>query len=568
MQPTQEQLNSFFTQLQGIQSGVESLYKKKGLKYNSATGKAESAGQPIETPVASPKISATDLSTPVATLPQYPQQTYNNLGVSLSGVSNGIQYQKAQEATAQQQLSGKQQAQNYLASLLGQLQNQSTRQGEIIKQEGLDQKKKLAKQLAQDYESSQLAYQNEIDQLEKKSGGLVGGTSQAVSNLRYEQSKTLANKAIQLRVAEGNYTDAVNIVNDKIQSEFQPIKDQIAYTKDLISLYNNDLTDSERVQLTAQVNREEADYKAMQNTKLAISQSLIENNRPDLITKLDAAQSPSEMLQIAGAYGIPISDKLDKQIKYAQLQKLNAEIAGLNNLGQAGVGNQNQIINTADLETYATQYADTGVLPSVSDLGKLGLTAAQIATYAKQIPKANGAIVSLNTGSKPKNLSDKEAEGIAALTEIVQTTIPALQDRFGKINTGVIGGLYGALFTSQDRQDYNTFRQEFLSKLLVARSGAAVTEQEYDRYANLLPGNFNQPFFLGTDGSKKLNSLAESMKNALNSNLSAKQLGVYGYSSVPLKGSNPPVYKKIGELIDIGGAKYKVLADGTLTDII
>ena len=150
------------------------------------------------------------------------------------------------------------------------------------------------------------------------------------------------------------------------------------------------------------------------------------------------------------------------------------------------------------------------------------------------------------------------------MNEIVNKTLPDLRDRFGKINTGLLGGIGGAIFTSQDRQDYNTFRAEFLSKLLVARSGAAVTEQEYARYAELLPTNFNQVFFLGSDGDKKLSSLETSMKTNLDSSLASKQQSIYGYSKVDVGGTQ----RTVGEVVDIAGTQYKVLPDGTLTDII
>ncbi len=217
-----------------------------------------------------------------------------------------------------------------------------------------------------------------------------------------------------------------------------------------------------------------------------------------------------------------------------------------------------------NLLAYASQYSDTGKLPSPSELKLAGLTVGQVTSYAKQVPKPNGALVSTNTGTKSSSLSPTQEAGIQAMSEIVNSTLPNLKEVFPKIATGVLGGLGGMIWTSQDKQNYLTWRAEFLSKLLVARSGAAVTEQEYQRYSDLLPTTFNQPFFTGADGLKKLNALDTSMKSSLNSTLNNQQLSIYGYSKVNVNGEPHTV----GEVLDIGGTKYRVLPDGTLTDVM
>jgi hypothetical protein len=217
-----------------------------------------------------------------------------------------------------------------------------------------------------------------------------------------------------------------------------------------------------------------------------------------------------------------------------------------------------------DLTAYASQFADTGKLPSPAELKLSGLNVGQVTSYAKQLPKPSGALVSTNTGVKSSALSPTQEAGITALSEIVQSTLPSMQEKFPKLYTGLVGGIAGKLYTTQDRQDYNTFRQEFLSKLLVARSGAAVTEQEYARYSKMLPTTFNQSLFFGSDGLKKLNSLSTSMKSNLDSILNTQQQSIYGYSKVKVNGEE----RTVGEVLDIGGVQYRVLPDGTLTDII
>jgi myosin heavy subunit len=223
-----------------------------------------------------------------------------------------------------------------------------------------------------------------------------------------------------------------------------------------------------------------------------------------------------------------------------------------------------------DLFAYASQYADTGKLPIVTELKNSGINVGQVSSIAKQLPKPNGAIVSTNTGVPSTKMSSTQESAITALSEIVNTTIPAMQNLYPELYTGFLGGIGGKIYTTQERQDYDTFRQEFLSKLLVARSGAAVTEPEYNRYAALVPESSSlNPLstvniFRSEQGSKTLSSIAESMKNQLDSVLNANQLSIYGYSKVNIDGKE----RTVGEILDVGGTKYRVLPDGNLTDII
>ena len=246
---------------------------------------------------------------------------------------------------------------------------------------------------------------------------------------------------------------------------------------------------------------------------------------------------------------------------FSGLNKYNKEIG--ETVLKYGVISETGATNP-NLQAYASQYADTGKLPNPSELKYSGLTVGDVTSMAKQMSKPAGALVSTNTGVKSSALSPTQETAITALSEIVNKTLPSLKEQFPKIATGVVGGIGGKIWTSQDRQDYITFRQEFLSKLLLARSGAAVTEQEYERYSNMLPTVWNQAFFLGSDGLKKLNSLETSMKASLDNTLNSNQLSIYGYSDVNVNGTK----MKVGQIIDIGGTNYRVLPDGTLTDII
>jgi hypothetical protein len=224
----------------------------------------------------------------------------------------------------------------------------------------------------------------------------------------------------------------------------------------------------------------------------------------------------------------------------------------------------------ANLGAYASNYADTGKLPSPAELKQSGLNVGQVTSYAKQLPKPNGALVSTNTGVKSSSLNADEEAGAAALYELVNSTLPKLKEVFPKLHAGFLGGATSLVYKTQNRQDYDTARQEFLSKLLLARSGKVVSPAEYDRYAALVPEDYSlNPFstlnpFTSSNGQKKITSLEGSIKASLDNTLSSKQLSIYGYSKVNVNGTP----RTVGEILDIGGTQYKVLPDGTLTDIL
>lgn len=224
-------------------------------------------------------------------------------------------------------------------------------------------------------------------------------------------------------------------------------------------------------------------------------------------------------------------------------------------------------VPTPDLLAYAADYASTGKLPTSSTLPK-GITVGQVAELARSMPKPDGAIVSSNTGVVSSNLSAEERKGIVAMNEIVNDTLPFMIQKWNEAQltnlggSGVVGGIASKIIPSRAMTEYEQARDEFLSKLLVARSGAAVTEQEYARYAALVPGAFNNSFFIGEEGDTKLQSLDNLMVTNYENFLDSNQLSVYGYSKI----DTPEGKYTVGEVIENQyGQQGIVQPDGTIT---
>ena len=350
-----------------------------------------------------------------------------------------------------------------------------------------------------------------------------------------------------LNAANGNLSTAQDQVDYAVKAKFEPLKAQLA---------------AQQAQLTAitpLLEREDKQRAVVQQAALTERARLLTKQEDDqktiLKTMTDAASvgadaltlrriqnaaTPEEAASLAAPFlAKPYQDQqkqqqFDNNIKTAQLAIQQAQL----NLDRQKVAND-AVTNAdpAQILAYAQQYASNGNIPTGLPKGTFGI----VSQVAKELPKPQGALVSSVTGIAPSSISPTQQAGITALSDIVTKTLPGLQRLFPKINTGIVGGTLGMLHTSQERQDYLTARQEFLNKLLVARSGATVTPQEYDRYAAMLPGTFNQPLFLGSDGSTKLNSISKNLNASLDTQLSTNQLAIYGYSKV-----------------DVGGQKYTV----------
>jgi hypothetical protein len=246
-------------------------------------------------------------------------------------------------------------------------------------------------------------------------------------------------------------------------------------------------------------------------------------------------------------------------------------------------------VPSPDLSAFAADYAATGKLPTASSLPK-GISVGSIATLAKQLPKPKGAIVSTPTGVPSSTLTADQSKGITAMNEIVNDTLPFMMQKWEEAQrtnlggTGVVGWISSKVIPSKAMTEYEQARDEYLSKLLVARSGAAVTETEYARYSALVPGAGNTPFGLGASGDTKLRSLDNLMKTNFDNYLNSNQLSVFGYSTIDvpsrdltvsfntpygtqnMQTRSKPSKLTVGEIVENEyGQQGLVLPDGTIS---
>jgi len=402
--------------------------------------------------------------------------------------------------------------------------------------------------------------ENKLQQRFAGTGATRGETSvDKTMALRENQIKQadLASRSLllesQYAINKGELDIATQKVNDAVNARYSPIEKEIDNNTKLLQLYAPFMTieqnkiANEKQQANEQKKTELADKKKQQTDVINFAQTNGDSNTASKALQLDPNSSTftQDLAKLQGQVKVDQTDKVYKQL---QIQKLQQDI-------------ENNGVNSNDASTliaYAQQYASTGQIPTGLPKGTFGTVSA----LAKELPKTTGEIVDNNTGIKPNKLSSSQLEGLAALRDLT-IKLDQAKTQFSSLNTGLIGGTFGNVFPSKERQDYNIVKNEIVDLLSRARSGAALTESEIKTYTDKLPGTFNKTFCAGTSGQNLLDGLKKSISDKLDTTLKANGASMYGFSEVNLGGQN----YKVGDIININGLQGRVNPDGTITTI-
>jgi hypothetical protein len=491
------------------------------------------------------------------TTPQVDTSLYSNaLNATLADLSNGVNTQQANVDLQNKQAQNETSA---LANLQKQLGNKTQDLSSTYQNTGVNDLFNQLKDLNAQAQGLNLNAQAIPLQEQNQAIG-TGRVQSQVDAISSQKLRDNALKALSLgqqaAIASANYDKAKNYADQIVEAKYAGLEAEIeakktnlaALDKYVLTPAQQKLKDSQAILLKRQ-EQEIADKKANEKDIQTLSLSIAKNGAPQsVVAKLSQAKTFNDAVALASPYLQSAADKADLSYKLAQTAKIYNDMRNDNAL----TTDPHQTL------AYAQQYASTGQIPTGIPKGSFG----SIAMYAKELPKPKGTLVDMNTGVKPSKLGAEEEKGISATYDIVNNKLPLLLDKFNKINTGVVGGTLGQVFTSQDRQDFETTRGEILNLLLQARSGATVSPQEYDRYSALIPTTFNQAFFLGSDGEKKIRSLQNSLDATLNSKLKTSGSAIYGYSKVDIGGKEYTV----GDIITSpDGRSGRINPDGTVT---
>lgn len=276
---------------------------------------------PTTPTVVTPKIIGT---TPVKLPTIVPTPSTNNLKIASGEALGQIQMDATYTPPVNKE---KTEAQSYLKKIMGNIEGQAEAEAQIKKDEQLQEKKQRALAISNELDKLDKDFRDEVASIkENPMGKTAQGIQFDIARAQDVYENTRANKALSYRVANGDYQGAQEIANEKVNA----LKDQNdqafkAYQL-LVSSINNDLTESEKLQAQAQINRKENDYKSLQNAYSNALEQAVQNGAPaSVLAGIDQASrkpnaTEADIYSAAGQYG---QDILGNEYKRAQIASAN-----------------------------------------------------------------------------------------------------------------------------------------------------------------------------------------------------------------------------------------------------
>jgi len=263
------------------QQAVNKGYVKSVDEYNQA----ENAGRAL----ALPKVINSDTlkSKGDMNMPEYPTAPTNT---RIQTGADTTPPPVITPPTEEKPLTLKEQTQKYL-------QDQITGGGAIdtlkIKEDAnLRSKEKLATDLYNRQLTTKARFDKQIEALEKNpEGKLSGNLTQQINQVSREANRELADIALQYKIANDDYTGAAKVVEDQIAD----LKDQRDYTLKVLAtsmdFLQNDLTESEKMELAQQYKLEEIAYdNEIKTAETAGKNAVLEGKALNYQNLLDTGQ--------------------------------------------------------------------------------------------------------------------------------------------------------------------------------------------------------------------------------------------------------------------------------------
>lgn len=214
--------------------------------------------------------------------------------------------------------------------------------GLIKAKEGGIQEELGATQAREDYTnySNQLEQEKRALEIRKRdllSSGGFESRAQAENAYSAEENKSLqrqADIAILGNAAMGRYNFALTEAKRKVDLELKPFEDELALKKQQYEDNKDMLTTAEKAKLTALYAQEAADLDVTRKDKIAANTmyvNALQSRAPQsLISEakaiIDRGGSSSEVARVLGNYSMSQADKLDMQLKQAQISKIYSDI--------------------------------------------------------------------------------------------------------------------------------------------------------------------------------------------------------------------------------------------------
>lgn len=374
-------------------------------------------------------------------------------------------------------------------------------------------KEEQVTKLNNEMSAAERAYTKRKREREKNLEGTFGGAlNQDLATMEREYLSEQADRAILLEAANGNLSTANSIIQRQLDAKYKPLEDEAKNLERLFTVYQNDMSESEKVEAQAaiQEKRDQAEF----------------GRQKDLAS---------------------YKNELDKQ--------LYGYKSGVDN--PYGTSGANPVIDAK-----AAQYAATGTMPADTK----GSEYAAVAARAKEMKKPTGTIVDRQTGIKSTAVGAAEQSDFSALYNIIQNTERLKQldaQRADGLVVGTLGKLFGGSADGQIQAEYLSVRKAIIDDLARMQTGAALTKDEQEFYEDYLPGRYSEALFLGQKSENKISNFEKVMRNRMQDRSAAYGLAVYGFSTVKAPDGNEYVVGQ--EIQNSDGTTGTVLPDGSIS---
>jgi hypothetical protein len=207
-----------------------------------------------------------------------------------------------------------------MTDLLEQQGKQSERYNELADEQGFAKKQEAYNEALAQEAIIDRQYERQLRTLRE---GAVGQSEGSIQNqeqeLRRMRSQEVADLAIITAARQGDVTTAQNIIKQKLDAEFEPIAQQIETLQSFLQLNQDDLSESEKIMLQAQIDQQTASAKSQYDQAVTSNQANAYQTMLDNGT-ITIDKVPKEVLGYLNTQGyVPAEQKAALQLNKANL---------------------------------------------------------------------------------------------------------------------------------------------------------------------------------------------------------------------------------------------------------
>lgn len=318
-----------------------------GNYFDTKTGKQTKAFTPtINTPQTTPtnftptSITSNDLkSTPPLVLPRT-QPTIGDAGGIAPMIQGSIATQRTASERENQAVSDLRNQKNRDLQGIIDLQEYIGQEGRITERayqrENVDKIREEVDNYTNQLEAEDLALRRKLEDMDKNPQGLFGGAlQQEKERVQRESLRKQADIAILQNSSLRRYDTARDIADRKVKNELEPLKARLDTMKFIYGENKEAFNTAEKRQYESIIREEERTYATEKINKEKGNEYIInalQGGAPKaLVAKAqelyNSGASYAEIANTLGSYSLSASDRLDLDLKRAQLNKIRTEIS-------------------------------------------------------------------------------------------------------------------------------------------------------------------------------------------------------------------------------------------------